>query len=129
VHYTGTGADAIENTWFQQFDMLVLDIGLPDINGFNVAEVILDKQKMAVLVSSANTYPIQMNKIKHHPNCVLCDFHLKGENLIKTMESFKNKLHSIKEAKKISIEASVNDEASNYYFASSGRQNSQSDIT
>lgn len=102
---TETGKDAIQNARTKQFDMLILDINLPDINGFDVAEIILDKQETAVLVSSANEYKSQINKLKYHSNCLICDFHLKGIGLNEKLRDFKQKLSSIKEAKKISNKA------------------------
>ena len=93
-----TGSEAIEKSRNYQFNLLILDIGLPDIPGWNVGKIILDNQKnLHVLVISAleNFSVYETAQIEHHPNCQKFEIFKKGADSIQKIKSIKNNITNV----------------------------------
>jgi DNA-binding response OmpR family regulator len=58
VEHVSTGADAIAKSLSETFDLILLDLGLPDMNGQDVCRLIREKSKTPIIILSARSEEI-----------------------------------------------------------------------
>ena len=79
-----TGKACVEASHHARFDLLILDIGLPDMDGLDVAlELLPDQEKLVIVIvsghSKGNLCQEKMTKIREHPNCLALEYIVKTE--------------------------------------------------
>jgi len=58
VEHVSTGAEAIAKNLVETFDLVLLDLGLPDMNGQDVCRSIREKSKIPIIILSARSEEI-----------------------------------------------------------------------
>ncbi len=58
VEHVSTGTEAIAKNLFETFDLVLLDLGLPDMNGQDVCRSIREKSKIPIIILSARSEEI-----------------------------------------------------------------------
>lgn len=54
-HWSSTGENALEQMRMHDYSLVILDIGLPDINGFELARVITEKSAIPIIFVTARS--------------------------------------------------------------------------
>ena len=58
VEHVSTGTEAIAKNLVETFDLVLLDLGLPDMNGQDVCRSIREKSKIPIIILSARSEEI-----------------------------------------------------------------------
>ena len=98
-----TGKQTVEAAIKEKFDILFLDIGLADMDGFDVGQAVLNHQEnLMVIVCSANSFfaKERIDKIKEHPNCCFFEVYQKNLDIAEKIEYYAKKIPKFQAFKK-----------------------------